>query len=119
MIISRKYGVTFHDHMDVKTLVKQWNKVDPKIRQANPTIEAKMISAGGVDVTQSTAVEAKVIAAEAFVVIQQATEAGAAILTSNVGYPAAQATLITEKTLETVQTDLLHSEAESLFDAVK
>lgn len=119
MIVSRKFGVTFNSLMDVKTLTAQWAKVPSDVRDANPSINAQMIAAGGINTVQSGLVSAKEVASDAFKAVQEATEIASASLTGQLTYPALKAAEEGAKVVELVETSVLQSEAGHLFGLVR
>lgn len=115
MNINRKFGVTFHDNMDLATLISQWNKVAPAIRAANPTIEAAMTAAQVANGAQSATIAVQSVAVSTFQTIKDAVEAGAAVLTGNLGYAGTKVAAEAAKVSQEAATGVIQTQKTSLL----
>lgn len=118
MIINRKFGVTFHDNMDLPTILNQWGKVAPSIQAANPTIAAAMLAGSVALGIQQTGVGLEATARSAFKTIQEAVEAASAILVGNGAYVGGKVAAIAAGGVQELASNVIESQQSSLFELI-
>jgi len=93
--IKSTLGVTLHENMSVKKMVKIWtNDVTQEVKDENPELDALMITCGTQTTLADTLRDTEITVMETYENIQLAIETASAVLVGNLQQPAALAAQI-------------------------
>ena len=117
--IKKKFGVTFHKDMDIKSISNQWLKgvaKNPNIIKKNPEIAGTMTALAITVVAQDAVAKATTIAKKIYFTVKEAVEVASASMTFQFQHPSALATSKASEITATVQTQLTDTATEQAIE---